>query len=169
MTQALLLLETRGVDDGEVEVADELVLDWQYRQKSRQRVTLASGREAAVMLPRGQGALRDGEILRAADGTAVRVRAAPEAVSTVHCDDPRQLARVAYHLGNRHVPLQVAANWVRYRADYVLDEMVTGLGLVVTAQTQPFEPESGAYGGGHHAHHDDDDARAAHANILALR
>ena len=89
--------------------------------------------------------------------TLIEVIAEPEAVSTVATDDPRELARAAYHLGNRHVPLQVGPGWVRYGADHVLDAMLLGLGLKPTAATEPFEPEAGAYTHGHeqagHGHH----------------
>ena len=75
--------------------------------------------------------------------------AGPEAVSTVNADDPKALARAAYHLGNRHVAVQVGDGWLRYLADHVLDDMLRGLGLEPKSERAPFEPESGAYG---HAH-----------------
>lgn len=87
----------------------------------------------------------------------VEVIAADETVSTVRSDDAVLLARACYHLGNRHVPLQVEAGWCRYLHDHVLDDMVRGLGLSVETETAPFQPEPGAYGGssgGHtHGHH----------------
>ncbi|MEZ8456101.1 urease accessory protein UreE [Vibrio cyclitrophicus 1F53] len=125
------------------------------RIKSRLKVTLDDGRNAGLFLPRGH-ILRGGEQLSSECGLVVEVKAAPETVSTVYCEDLLLLTRVAYHLGNRHVPLQVEAGWVRYQHDHVLDEMVEGLGAKVTTETQPFEPEGGAYGGrsgGHHHHH----------------
>ncbi|MET0344005.1 MAG: urease accessory protein UreE [Polyangiales bacterium] len=131
-----------------------LTLPFELRQRSRQRVRLSSGDEAALLLTRGT-VLRGGDDLKLSDGRAVRVEAAPESVSTVRSDDAQKLARVAYHLGNRHVPLEVGAGYVRYLHDHVLDEMVRALGLAVLAETAPFEPESGAYGGGSthsHAH-----------------
>ncbi|MEZ8436870.1 urease accessory protein UreE [Vibrio splendidus] len=125
------------------------------RIKSRLKVTLDDGRNAGLFLPRGH-ILRGGEQLSSECGLVVEVKAAPETVSTVYCEDLLLLTRVAYHLGNRHVPLQVEAGWVRYQHDHVLDEMVEGLGATVTTEKQPFEPEGGAYGGrsgGHHHHH----------------
>ncbi|MEZ9176142.1 MULTISPECIES: urease accessory protein UreE [Vibrio] len=125
------------------------------RIKSRLKVMLDDGRNAGLFLPRGH-ILRGGEQLSSECGLVVEVKAAPETVSTVYCEDPHLLTRVAYHLGNRHVPLQVEAGWVRYQHDHVLDEMVEGLGAKVTTEKQPFEPEGGAYGGrsgGHHHHH----------------
>ncbi|MFA0405686.1 urease accessory protein UreE [Vibrio sp. 10N.222.52.C12] len=125
------------------------------RIKSRLKVMLDDGRNAGLFLPRGH-ILRGGEQLSSECGLVVEVKAAPETVSTVYCEDMLLLTRVAYHLGNRHVPLQVEAGWVRYQHDHVLDEMVEGLGAIVTTEKQPFEPEGGAYGGrsgGHHHHH----------------
>lgn len=139
----------------------ELALAFDTRQKTRFRAALSDGREVAVTLPRG-GILRGGDLLTGPDGLVVAVKAAPEAVSTVRAADPRSLAVGAYHLGNRHVPLQVGEGWLRYRADHVLDEMVRGLGLSVAQGEAPFEPEGGAYGGGHHHdHHDHED----HAHV----
>ncbi|MCQ1058660.1 urease accessory protein UreE [Photobacterium sp. ZSDE20] len=125
------------------------------RIKSRLKVVLDDGRDAGLFLPRGH-ILRGGEQLKSRCGTLVEVKAADEQVSTIYCDDPYLLTRVAYHLGNRHVPLQVEAGWVRYQHDHVLDDMVVGLGAKVTVEKAPIEPEGGAYGGrsgGHHHHH----------------
>jgi urease accessory protein len=125
------------------------------RIKSRLKVSLDDGREAGLFLPRGR-VLRGGDLLQSTDGLVVQVVAAEEQVSTVRCDDPHALARACYHLGNRHVPLQIAPGWVRYQHDHVLDNMVKGLGLQVDVDQAPFEPEAGAYHGdghGHHHHH----------------
>ncbi|WP_372738601.1 urease accessory protein UreE [Neptunomonas sp.] len=125
------------------------------RIKSRLRVTLDDGREAGLFLPRGL-ILRDGDQIESDEGVVVQICAADECVSTVLCDDAVLLARVAYHLGNRHVSLQVGAGFVRYQHDHVLDDMVRGLGGNVLVEEAPFEPEAGAYHnsthGGHHAH-----------------
>jgi urease accessory protein len=132
---------------GEKNSADvQLVLPFQLRSKSRIRTALANGEEVGLVLERGS-ILRDGELLVAEDGRVVAVVAAPERVSTVYSRDPQQLLRAAYHLGNRHVALQIGDGWVRYQHDHVLDEMVIGLGLDVTVADAPFEPEAGAYGG----------------------
>ncbi|MBV7296512.1 urease accessory protein UreE [Enterovibrio paralichthyis] len=125
------------------------------RIKSRLRITLDDGREAGLFLPRGN-TLRSGDVLKAESGEEVRVIAADEKVSTAHAEDGVLLARLAYHLGNRHVPLQVGDWWVRYQHDHVLDEMVGLLGGTVIVEMAPFEPEAGAYGGhssGHHHSH----------------
>ncbi|GAB7563190.1 urease accessory protein UreE [Methylobacillus methanolivorans] len=137
------------------QVDDQLVLPFDRRQKSRLRVTLASGTEAALLLERGT-VLRGGDVLQAEDGRVVQVVAADEPVLRVTASTPRELARAAYHLGNRHVPLEVGEGWLRLEQDHVLQEMLLGLGVQVEGQMAPFEPEAGAYGGGHRHHHDDD-------------
>ena len=130
-----------------------LTLPFELRQKSRLRTRLDSGEEVGLFLPRG-AVLRHGDRLRATDGRVVEVCAAPEIVSTGRTDDPLRLARAAYHLGNRHVALQLGPGWLRYLHDHVLDGMVRELGLEVVCEQAPFEPEAGAYGGGHHHGHD---------------
>jgi urease accessory protein len=148
-----------------------LTLPFELRCRSRLRAALDDGREVALLLPRGT-VLRGADRLRADDGTIVEVRAAPEPVSTVRAADVRALARAAYHLGNRHVALQVGDGWLRYQHDHVLDDMVRGLGLEVVAEDVALEPESGAYareahshgqghshGDGHGHRHGDDDHR----------
>jgi len=127
----------------------ELILPFDQRQKSRLRTTLADGEEVGLFLERGQ-ILRDGECLRADDGRVVVVRASPEKILHITCASDSDLMRVAYHLGNRHVALQVGQGWLRIADDYVLKEMVEGLGAHVECLEAPFEPEAGAYGGHHH-------------------
>ncbi|RKF12790.1 urease accessory protein UreE [Alginatibacterium sediminis] len=125
------------------------------RIKSRIKVELDSGESAGLFLPRGK-VLRDGDVLANEAGLHVLIKAADEQVSTVHCADAHLLSRACYHLGNRHVPLQIEANWVRYQHDHVLDAMLRDLGLSVDVAMHPFEPEPGAYGGssaGGHSHH----------------
>ena len=128
-----------------------LVLPFETRQKARHRARLSTGVEIGIQLPRGT-VLRGGDRLRGADGTVVEVVAAPERVSTVRSRELQELARVAYHLGNRHVALEVGDGWVRYLTDHVLDAMVVQLGLPVAHEVEPFEPEAGAYGGHSHSH-----------------
>jgi urease accessory protein len=123
-----------------------LTLPFDLRQKSRLRTRLDSGEDVGLFLPRGT-VLRHGDRLRATGGLVVEVRAAPEAVSTARTDDPLLLARAAYHLGNRHVALQLGSGWLRYLHDHVLDGMVRELGLTVIGEQAPFEPEAGAFGG----------------------
>lgn len=128
-----------------------LVLPFQLRSRSRFRAQLDNGESVGVMLARGQ-VLRGGDLLLADDGRVVSVEAARESVSTVFSGDPRLLARAAYHLGNRHVALQIDSLWLRYGHDHVLDDMVRGLGLRVVVDEQPFEPEAGAYHSDSHGH-----------------
>ena len=129
----------------------DLELPFELRSKSRLRTQLATGEEVGVVLERGT-VLRGGDRLQADDGRVVRVVAAAENVSTVRASDPWLLARAAYHLGNRHVALQVGDGWIRYLHDHVLDDMVRGLGFEVTLESAPFEPEAGAYGAHSHSH-----------------
>ncbi len=138
-----------------------LSLPIDQRIKSRLKVTLDDGREAGLFLPRGE-VLRDGDLLESTEGLVIQVQAANETVSTVHSDNAHALARVCYHLGNRHVPLQIAATWVRYQHDHVLDDMVRGLGLSVETELAPFEPESGAYKSGSHGHNHNQDTAKQH-------
>jgi len=130
-----------------------LTLDLASRVKSRLRATLDDGQEAGLYLERGQ-VLQNGDLLSNSDGFVVQVIAANETVSTVTCTDPLLLARASYHLGNRHVAVQINSGKLRYLHDHVLDDMLIGLGLDVTVEKAPFEPESGAYGsaGSHHHH-----------------
>ncbi|AXM94630.1 urease accessory protein UreE [Pseudomonas plecoglossicida] len=146
-----MIVLTRRIGTADT-VTGTLTLDVDSRIKSRLRVTLDDGREAGLMLERGH-LLRGGELLADADGSqVVRVLAAPERVSTVRCDDLHLLARAAYHLGNRHVPLQIEPGLLRYQHDHVLDEMLRGLGLAVITEQAPFEPEAGAYQSAPHSH-----------------
>jgi urease accessory protein len=129
-----------------------LVLPFDSRQKSRLLAALDNGIEVGVLLPRGT-VLRGGDLLETTDGFTVEVVAAAEPVSIVTSHDPRMLARAAYHLGNRHVPVQIMEAGLRYLHDHVLDDMLRGLGFEVRHATLPFEPEGGAYSQGAAASH----------------
>ncbi len=134
-----------------------LVLPYEARQKSRFVARLDSGEEVLVLLPRGS-VLRGGTELISRQGRRVVAVAAEQALSVVRSDSALLLGRVAYHLGNRHVPLQIEAGRLAYEHDHVLDDMVRRLGADPRAERGPFEPESGAYGAaavvGHdHGHH----------------
>ena len=139
----------------------ELPLPFELRQRSRLRTKLATGEEVGLFLDRG-AILRGGDCLEAQDGRIVRVVAAPEALMEVANGDARALARAAYHLGNRHTPVEVGEGRLRFAADHVLAEMLRGLGLAVTTLSAPFEPEAGAYAAGHHHH----SGEARHAGII---
>lgn len=141
-------------------VLTSVELDYQLRQKSRGRAPCADGSQLAWFVDRGR-VLADGDLLQCQDGAVVAVVAAPESVSEVVSGDPLLLMRAAYHLGNRHVPLQIGEALLRYQHDHVLDDMLRGLGLAVTHTMAPFHPEPGAYHGqgghshgGHHHDHD---------------
>jgi len=121
-----------------------LTLPFDQRQKSRLRVTLDNGDEASIILNRGV-VLRHGDLLRSSCGEVIEVRASLESVSMVHEPNSHLLSRACYHLGNRHVPLQIGDGSLCYLHDHVLDDMVRSLGLVVVHQEASFEPESGAY------------------------
>lgn len=141
-------------------IDDYLILPFDLRQKSRLRVVLKSGIEAALMLDRGT-ILRGGDLLKAEDGKVVQIVAAEQPVMDVKAETPQALMCASYHLGNRHVPLQVGDGWLRLEQDHVLKEMLIGLGMKTIDHLAPFEPEAGAYGGGH-KHHD------AHDNLSRL-
>jgi len=155
----MLMLGRRVDHRGEVE--GELVLPFEQRQKSRLRTRLKSGEEVGVFLDRGT-ILRGGDCLQGDDGRVVRVVAADERLMRVRAASPRALARAAYHLGNRHTPVQVDEAGLAFAADHVLGEMLRGMGLQVDEVTAPFEPEAGAYAAGHHAHSSD----AKHAGVI---
>ena len=137
--------------------ASEVELDWDVRQKSRIEATDSLGRALNVFLPRGT-LLRGGDVLVAEDGSLVRVKAAPQPVLVVtHCADhgtPFDLLRAAYHLGNRHVPLELQPDRLLLEPDHVLADMLRAQHLSVTEGSGAFEPEGGAYGASGGAHPD---------------
>ena len=168
-----------------VKRAPTLELDWDTRSKSRFATTDSTGREIGVVLPRGT-LLRGGDVLVAEDGTLLRVVAAAQPVLQVrHCSEhgsPFDLLRAAYHLGNRHVPLELQPALLQFEPDPVLADMLRRQHLIVTEVQAAFEPEGGAYGesaghGHHHGHdhehgHEHDHAgneHAAHAAAPASR
>jgi len=138
-----LIKLTKKVEPGlKFDVTLSLPID--VRVRSRVRVILDDGREAGLFLARGS-LLRCGDCLSDESGLIVKILAAPEEVSTVYCDDAFQLSKAAYHLGNRHVPLQIERYWLRYQKDDVLDDMLRQMGLKVVGEKKRFEPEAGAY------------------------
>jgi urease accessory protein len=136
--------------------SDRLELPFELRQKSRLRARLASGEEAWLSLTRGE-ILRGGDLLLANGGEVIEVVARPEQLLHAECATPQALARAAYHLGNRHVPVEVGAAYLRLAFDHVLEQMLAGLGARTTAIEAPFEPEAGAYAG--HTHVQDGPTR----------
>ena len=151
--------------------ATTVELDWDVRQKSRFAATDSAGRELGIFLPRGT-LVRGGDVLVAEDGSLVRVIAAPQPVLVItHCANhgtPFDLTRAAYHLGNRHVPIELQPDHLKIEPDHVLADMLRAMHLIVKAQDLPFEPEGGAYaaghGGGHHHGGHDHDHEHSHAH-----
>ncbi|EJN6960329.1 urease accessory protein UreE [Photobacterium damselae subsp. damselae] len=152
MLQFITLIEPDHSTDTQADYQICLTMD--ERTKSRLKVTLSNGLAAGLFLPRGT-ILKEGDVVVAESGETAIIIAAKETVSTVITEDPLLLARVCYHLGNRHVPLQVEQGWCRYQHDHVLDDMVRGLGAQVIVAQEKYQPEPGAYGGttGSHHHH----------------
>jgi len=145
----MIILSEKLENASQVDATVTLTLD--KRARSRLHVHLDDGREAGIFLKRGER-LKAGDLLLSEHGLVVRVEPAPERVSSVLSQDTHRLARACYHLGNRHVALQIEPKRLRYLHDRVLDDMVRGLGLTVTVEDAPFEPEPGAYGGSAHVH-----------------
>jgi urease accessory protein len=172
-----LLPQGQGLAPVLLKRAASVELDWDVRQKSRFDATDSSGRTLGVFLPRGT-VVRGGDVLVAEDGSLIRVHAAPQAVLKVTCCSTHgsafDLTRAAYHLGNRHVALQLAPDHLKLEPDHVLADMLRQMHLNVHEVTEPFDPEAGAYGqaGGGHGHaqgdHDGHDHRhAAHPTPVA--
>ena len=141
--------------------ATSITLDWDVRQKSRFESTDSAGRQVGVFLQRGQ-VVRGGDVLVGEDGSLLKVLAAPQAVLRItHCTahgTPFDLTRAAYHLGNRHVPIELQPDHLKIEPDHVLADMLRSMHLIVNEVSESFEPENGAYGehgGGHHHGHGD--------------
>ena len=131
---------------------DQVLLDFDRRHRRRILLATEQGAELLVDLPHAVR-LRDGDGLATADGRVVRVVARAEALLEIHAHDPAALVRIAWHLGNRHLPVQLLGERIRIRADHVIAGMVHGLGGHAEPLEAPFDPEGGAYAGGHaHAH-----------------
>jgi urease accessory protein len=137
--------------------ADSVVLD--YDDRHRRRVTMKGTKGLAFLLDLPAAtSLRSGDALVLEDGRLVEVVAAPEPLLEIRCNDPLHLARVAWHLGNRHVPTQLLPKTIRIRRDHVLEEMLRGLGARTSEIEAPFDPEGGAYAAAPgHDHHDGHD------------
>ncbi len=130
--------------------ADTVVLDFDDRHRRRMAMTGTRGLEFLLDLEHAV-ALRGGDALVLDDGRLIEVVAAPEPLTEIRCNDPQHLVRVAWHLGNRHLPTQIMAKGLRIRRDHVIEAMVKGLGARVIEIEAPFDPEGGAYAGGGHA------------------
>ena len=157
-----LIPQGRGLASALLRRAATVELDWDTRCKSRFEATDSQGRHLGVFLPRGS-VTRGGDVLVCEDGSLVRVTAAPQDVLVVrHCSEhgtPFDLMRAAYHLGNRHVQLQLAPDHLKLEPDHVLADLLRAMHLIVSEERAPFDPEGGAYamqaevhGHGHHGH-----------------
>ena len=151
-----LLPQGQGLAPVLLKRATTVELDWDVRQKSRFAATDSAGRELGIFLPRGT-LVRGGDVLVAEDGSMVRVIAAPQPVLVItHCQShgtPFDLTRAAYHLGNRHVPIELQPDHLKIEPDHVLADMLRAMHLIVTEQNLAFEPEGGAYAAGHGGGH----------------
>jgi urease accessory protein len=143
--------QVRGQHRWTVAPADTVVLDFDGRHRRRMAMTGTRGLEFLLDLENAV-ALRGGDALVLDDGRLIEVVAAPEPLLEIRGTDPHHLVRVAWHLGNRHLPTQIMAKGVRIRRDHVIEAMVKGLGARVIEIKAPFDPEGGAYAGGGHAH-----------------
>jgi urease accessory protein len=131
--------------------ADSVVLDFDDRHRRRMAMTGTRGLQFLLDLENAV-ALRGGDALVLDDGRLVEVVAAPEPLAEIRCNDPQHLVRVAWHLGNRHLPTQIMAKGLRIRRDHVIEAMVKGLGARVIEIEAPFDPEGGAYAEAFQAH-----------------
>ena len=143
----------------------EILIDFDRRHRRRIRLQTTAGDDLLLDLPQAHR-LRDGDALQTDCGKLIRIRARPEPLAEIHAHSDAELVRIAWHLGNRHLPVQLIRDKIRIRRDHVIEEMVEHLGGHVDIIEAPFDPEAGAYaqGGqhGHHHHHDDDDADHHH-------
>ena len=153
-----LMPQGRGLARVLVQRASTITLDWDVRQKSRFDATDSQGRSLGIFLPRGT-VVRGGDVLVAEDGSLILVKAAPQAVLRITAcaqhGSPFDLTRAAYHLGNRHVPIELQTDHLKIEPDHVLADMLRAMHMTVVSVDEPFEPENGAYGehGGHgHGH-----------------
>jgi urease accessory protein len=152
-----LMPQGRGLARVLVQRASTITLDWDVRQKSRFDATDSNSRQLGIFLPRGT-VVRGGDVLVAEDGSLIRVEAAPQAVLRITaCTEhgsPFDLTRAAYHLGNRHVPIELQPDHLKVEPDHVLADMLRAMHMTVVQVSEAFEPESGAYGdhGDHGGH-----------------
>jgi len=156
LTASKLIPQGRGLAPALLKRAATVELDWDVRQKSRFDCTDSQGRQVGVFLARGT-VVRGGDVLVAEDGSLLKVAAAPQPVMVItHCSNhgtPFDLTRAAYHLGNRHVPIELKPDHLKIEPDHVLAAMLRQMHLIVREESAAFEPEAGAYGAGGHAAH----------------
>jgi urease accessory protein len=155
LTASKLVPAGKGLASVLLKRATTVELDWDVRQKSRFEAMDSAGRSVGIFLPRGT-VVRGGDVLVAEDGSLIRVQAAPQPVMVIrHCPHhgtPFDLTRAAYHLGNRHVPIELRPDHLKIEPDPVLGEMLDRMHLIVTQEQAAFEPEGGAYQASHGGH-----------------
>ena len=155
LTVNKLIPQGRGLAKALLARAAHVALDWDTRRKSRFDATDSAGRTLGVFLPRGQ-VVRGGDVLVAEDGSLIRADAAPQPVLVVRAcaehGSPFDLLRAAYHLGNRHVPLELHPDHLKLEPDHVLADLLRAMHLIVREEQVAFEPEAGAYAAGGHGH-----------------
>ncbi|WP_323751461.1 urease accessory protein UreE [Marinobacter sp.] len=173
LTQRIGDVNSAGIDTSEI--LDNLVLPYELRIRGRLRASTETNVDVGLFLDRGP-VLRDGDLLQAKTGEIIRIRAAEEQVVTARIENGQPLARLCYHLGNRHVTLAIGMDeqgaFVRITPDHVLEELAERLGATLTHHTAPFDPEPGAYtqagyshGHGHsHSHSHDHDHGHSHGH-----
>ena len=137
-------------------VAGTLTLDFDARHRRRIRLTADEGEDILLDLPKAV-AMAHGDGLQLEDGRWLMIQAAAEHIVEIRHKDPNQLVRLAWHLGNRHLPTEIQEQFLRIRPDHVIEHMLCGFGAELTKVHAPFQPEGGAYGGdqGHHHNHND--------------
>ncbi len=146
----------------DTEAADRILIDFDRRFRRRYLLETITGTAVLLDLPHAVR-LRDGDALALEDGTLIRICARPEPLLRITAHDHAQLMRIAWHLGNRHLPVQFAGSSILIRADHVIADMVAGLGGHAHPIDAPFDPEPGAYAAApHHHHHDDEPHHHAH-------
>ncbi len=159
LTASKIIAQGHGLAPVLLKRAPTITLDWDVRQKSRFEAADSSGRLVGVFLQRGH-VVRGGDVLVLEDGSLVRVLAAPQPVLHIsHCPthgSPFDLVRAAYHLGNRHVPIELKPDHLKIEPDHVLADLLRAMHLIVRADTLAFEPEAGAYAAQAHTHGHDD-------------
>lgn len=165
-----LIPQGKGLASVLVKRASTIELDWDVRQKSRFDAVDSLGRSLGVFLPRGT-VVRGGDVLVAEDGSMIKVLAAPQSVLRITAcashGSAFDLTRAAYHLGNRHVPIELKPDHLKIEPDHVLADMLRAMHLIVHAVEEAFEPEGGAYAAGisGHSHGHDHDPTPAHSIV----
>ena len=164
LTERIGDVESTGIETSEIH--DNLILPYELRIRGRLRATTETKVDVGLFLDRGP-VLRDGDLLQARTGEIIRIRAAEEPVVTARIENGQPLARLCYHLGNRHVTLAIGqdeqGSYVRFPPDHVLEELAERLGATLVHHTAPFDPEPGAYAQAGHSHgHSHGDGHSHH-------